>query len=92
MSDDKRARSMRRHLHELQSIEGADDGHLVAHAVRMLDENVDIGTISLCVEQIRHRGNTEQCRELDRHLLGRIAGFTIRTRVLSSVLSKGFST
>ena len=88
MTDERTERAVRRNLFRLQSNEGPDDGHLLARVAEMLDVNADMRAVSLCVDRIRHRGDTEQCKELDRHLLERIAGFASARKELEAVHSQ----
>ena len=91
MTDEKPERSLRsgrRNLFQLRSDKSPDKGRLLARVIQMLDANADIEAIALCIGRIRHRGNTEQCRDLDRLLLERIAGFAGARKELEAVHSQ----
>jgi ATP-dependent 26S proteasome regulatory subunit len=68
--------------------DGVENGRLFACIVRMLDANADIDDIATCIDRIRQRGDTEQCRNLDRLLLERIAGFDSARKELEAVHDK----
>lgn len=91
MTDEKPERSLRsvrQHLFQLRSDDDPDKGQLLARVRQMLDANADIEAIALCIGRIRHRGDPEQCTNLDRLLLERIAGFDGARKDLEAVHSQ----
>ena len=53
-------RSVRQNLFELQADASPDTGKLLTRVSRMLDAGADIEATSLCVGQIRGRGDAEE--------------------------------